>query len=186
MNTDNKEALLTVCRYICDCLIPHLSQTEEEITNLLRGLSGQFILPSAAGAPTNGRTDVLPTGRNFYGVDPQTLPTKTAWEVGKKRANGVIEQYIADEGHYPKTIGMVMGSDMRTHGVSFAHYLNFPKSDTKSKDLRKYIEKNSPGQNPFNQIKYTFTKLSFSRGSKHKCHCADKGNYKCLHQKIFH
>lgn len=125
MNTDNKEALLTVCRYICDCLIPHLSQTEEEITNLLRGLSGQFIRPSAAGAPTNGRADVLPTGRNFYGVDPQTLPTKTAWEVGKKRANGVIEQYIADEGHYPETIGMVMGSDMRTHGVSFAQFLYF-------------------------------------------------------------
>ena len=59
----------------------------------------------------------------FYGVDPQTLPTKVAWEVGKARADGVIEAYIADEGKYPETIGMVMGSDMRTHGVSFAQFL---------------------------------------------------------------
>lgn len=78
-----------------------------------------------AGAPTNGRADVLPTGRNFYGVDPQTLPTKVAWEVGKARADGVIEAYIADEGKYPETIGMVMGSDMRTHGVSFAQFYIF-------------------------------------------------------------
>ena len=66
---------------------------------------------------------MLPTGRNFYGVDPQTLPTKNAWEVGKKKADGVIQQYIADEGCYPETIGMVMGSDMRTHGVVLAQFM---------------------------------------------------------------
>lgn len=120
---EEKGNLLAVCRYICDELVPHLQQTEEEISHTLHGLAGRYILPSAAGAPTNGRADVLPTGRNFYGVDPQTLPTKTAWAVGKRRAEGVIEQYIADEGQYPETVGMVMGSDMRTHGVSFAQFL---------------------------------------------------------------
>ncbi len=122
-SAEEKEKIVAVCRYICEELVPHLVQTEEEISHTMHGLSAGFILPSAAGAPTNGRADVLPTGRNFYGVDPQTIPTKTAWEVGKKRADGVIQQYIADEGQYPETIGMVMFSDMRTHGVVFAQFM---------------------------------------------------------------
>ena len=123
MSDDLKDRFSTVCRYICSNLVPNLAKTIDELNNTLRGLKGEFIEPSVAGAPTNGRADVLPTGRNFYGVDPQTLPTKVAWEVGKARADGVIEAYIADEGKYPETIGMVMGSDMRTHGVSFAQFL---------------------------------------------------------------
>lgn len=115
--------LVAVCRYICTVLAPGLAETTAEMTNTLRGLAGEFIEPSVAGAPTNGRADVLPTGRNFYGVDPQTLPTKIAWEIGKKKADGVIAQYIMDEGRYPETIGMVMGSDMRTHGETFAQFM---------------------------------------------------------------
>ncbi|MDO4177958.1 MAG: cobaltochelatase subunit CobN [Phascolarctobacterium sp.] len=118
-----QEEFLNVCTYICTDLYPNLQATVAELNNTLRGLAGEFINPSVAGAPTNGRADVLPTGRNFYGVDPQTLPTKVAWEVGKARAEGVVEAYIADEGKYPETIGMVMGSDMRTHGVCFAQFL---------------------------------------------------------------
>ena len=107
MSDDLKDRFSTVCRYICSNLVPNLAKTIDELNNTLRGLKGEFIEPSVAGAPTNGRADVLPTGRNFYGVDPQTLPTKVAWEVGKARADGVIEAYIADEGKYPETIGMV-------------------------------------------------------------------------------
>ncbi len=118
-----QQRLLAACEYICGYLAPALAATVQEMSNTLRALQGEFIDPSVAGAPTNGRADVLPTGRNFYGVDPQTLPTKVAWEVGRDRAEGVVAQYIADEGHYPETVGMVMGSDMRTHGVSFAQFM---------------------------------------------------------------
>ncbi len=118
-----QEKLLAACGYICNYLAPNLEKTVQEMTNTLRALQGEFIEPSVAGAPTNGRADVLPTGRNFYGVDPQTLPTKAAWEVGRDRAEGIVAQYIADEGRYPETIGMVMGSDMRTHGVCFAQFM---------------------------------------------------------------
>lgn len=118
-----QEKLTAACAYICSYIAPSLAATVQEMSNTLRGLQGEFIDPSVAGAPTNGRADVLPTGRNFYGVDPLTLPTKVAWEVGRDRAEGVIAQYITDEGHYPETIGMVMGSDMRTHGVCFAQFM---------------------------------------------------------------
>lgn len=118
-----QEKLLTTCNYVCTTLAPNLAATVEEFTNTMRGLRAEFIEPSVAGAPTNGRADVLPTGRNFYGVDPRTLPTKAAWQVGKDRADGVINAYIRDEGQYPETIGMAMFSDMRTHGANFATFM---------------------------------------------------------------
>ena len=114
---------LCVCRYICTDLAPNLGKTVQEMTNTLRALNGEFIEPAVAGAPTNGRADVLPTGRNFYGIDPQTLPTKVAWETAQKTADGVISQFIADEGRYPESIGMVLGSNMRTHGQGIAQFM---------------------------------------------------------------
>jgi cobaltochelatase CobN len=106
-------------------LIPKLKQTKEEITNLLRGLNGKYVPSGAAGAPTRGRTDVLPTGRNFYSVDIRAIPTETAYEVGRKAADAVIERYTQENGEYPQSLAIsVWGtSTMRTGGDDIAQIL---------------------------------------------------------------
>ncbi|MGI0489528.1 cobaltochelatase subunit CobN [Pantanalinema rosaneae CENA516] len=106
-------------------LLPALKQTSEEITHLLRGLDGQYVPAGAAGAPTRGRPDVLPTGRNFYSVDIRAIPTETAWEIGRKAAEAVIERYTQEQGEYPKTLGLsIWGtSTMRTGGDDLAEAL---------------------------------------------------------------
>lgn len=55
---------------------------------------------------------MLPTGRNFYGVDPRNLPTAAAWEIGKNLGNQVIERYIAEEGRYPKALALSCGREV--------------------------------------------------------------------------
>ncbi len=111
--------------WIKDYLFPALQQTTAEITNLLRGLDGRFVPSGPAGAPTRGRPDVLPTGVNFYSVDIRALPTETAWMVGKKAAEALIERYTQENGEYPKTLGLsVWGtSTMRTGGDDIAEAL---------------------------------------------------------------
>ncbi|MBD1935559.1 MULTISPECIES: cobaltochelatase subunit CobN [Cyanophyceae] len=103
-------------------LLPSLQQTNQEISNLLRGLDGGYVPSGASGAPTRGRPDVLPTGRNFYSVDIRSIPTETAWSVGRKAAEALIEQYTQEHGEYPKTLGLsVWGtSTMRTGGDDLA------------------------------------------------------------------
>ncbi|HML31795.1 cobaltochelatase subunit CobN [Sporomusa sphaeroides] len=124
---ERQEQLRQTVRYICQTLVPNLNKTEQEITNLLGALEDRFVEPGPAGAPTSGMADILPTGRNFYGVDPRTLPTPTAWELGQTLGDGVIERYIADEGHYPENIGMIFwsGANMRSHGQCIAEFLYF-------------------------------------------------------------
>ncbi|NJR21034.1 MAG: cobaltochelatase subunit CobN [Richelia sp. CSU_2_1] len=106
-------------------LLPSLLQTDREITNLLRGLDGRHIPSGASGAPTRGRPDVLPTGRNFYSVDIRAIPTETAWRVGRVAAETLIERYTQENGEYPKTLGLsVWGtSTMRTGGDDIAEAL---------------------------------------------------------------
>lgn len=118
---------LCVCRCICTDIAPNLAKTVQEMTNTLRALRGEFIEPAPAGAPTGGRADVLPTGRNFYGIDPRLLPTKAAWETAKKMADAVIADYINQEGCYPESVGIILwaGANMRTHGECIAQFLYF-------------------------------------------------------------
>lgn len=103
-------------------LLPKLQATPQEIQHLLHGLNGNYIPPGAAGAPTRGRPDVLPTGRNFYSVDIRGIPTETAWDVGYKAAEALIERYTQDNGEYPQSLALsVWGtSTMRTGGDDIA------------------------------------------------------------------
>jgi cobaltochelatase CobN len=109
-------------KWIKNNLLPCLQKTDQEIANLLRGLDGKYIPSGAAGAPTRGRPDVLPTGRNFYSVDIRGIPTETAWDVGRKAAEAVIERYTQENGEYPQTMAIsVWGtSTMRTGGDDIA------------------------------------------------------------------
>ncbi|MEY2984197.1 MAG: CobN component of cobalt chelatase involved in biosynthesis [Cyanobacteriota bacterium] len=111
--------------WIEETLLPLLNQTPQEITNLLRGLDGEFIPSGAAGAPSRGRPDVLPTGRNFYSVDIRAIPTESAWDVGRRAAETLIERYSQDNGDYPKTLAIsIWGTaTMRTGGDDIAQVL---------------------------------------------------------------
>ncbi len=111
--------------WINERLLPALRQTDQELTNLLRGLDGQYIASGASGAPTRGRPEVLPTGRNFYSVDIRAIPTETAWDIGRKAAETLVERYTQDNGEYPKTLGLsIWGTaTMRTGGDDLAEAL---------------------------------------------------------------
>jgi cobaltochelatase CobN len=106
-------------------LLPSLQQTNQEITNLLNALDGKYISSGASGAPTRGRPEVLPTGRNFYSVDIRAIPTETAWAVGSKAAEAVIERYTQENGEYPQSLAIsIWGtSTMRTGGDDIAQVM---------------------------------------------------------------
>lgn len=92
---------------------------------LLTALSGQFVPPGPSGAPTRGRMDVLPTGRNFYSVDSRAVPTPTAWALGWKSANLLIEKHLQDHGDWPRTMLVTAWgtANMRTGGDDIAQAL---------------------------------------------------------------
>ena len=117
--------LPTVLNWIRIKLLPSLLQTHEEITNLLGGLNGGYVPSAPAGAPTRGRPEVLPTGKNFYSVDIRAVPTESAWDIGRKAAAALIERYAQEQGEYPKTLGLsVWGTaTMRTGGDDIAQAL---------------------------------------------------------------
>jgi cobaltochelatase CobN len=111
--------------WIRDRLLPSLFATPQEITHLLNGLEGRYIPSGASGAPTRGRPEVLPTGRNFYSVDIRAIPTETAWDVGRKAAEVLVERFVQENGEYPQTLGLsIWGtSTMRTGGDDLAEAL---------------------------------------------------------------
>lgn len=76
----------------------------DEMASLLRGMNGRYIPPGPSGLLTRGRDEVLPTGRNFYSLDPRGVPTRAAWEIGRALAERTLEKYLAEEGRYPETI----------------------------------------------------------------------------------
>ncbi len=121
----NLDALTATLHFICTHLVPVLRQTENEITHLLAALAGRFVPPGPSGAPTRGNAHVLPTGRNFYAVDPRTVPSVAAWEVGQQLAREVIERYRRETGAYPESVAISMWgtSAMRTHGDDVAQVL---------------------------------------------------------------
>lgn len=94
----------------------------QEIGQLLCGLAGRFVPAGPSGAPTRGRPDVLPTGRNFFSIDTRAVPTPTSWTLGLKSAQLLVEKYAQENGDYPRTLGLsVWGtSTMRTGGDDIA------------------------------------------------------------------
>jgi len=76
----------------------------DETAALLNGLNGGYIEPGPSGLITGGRSDVLPSGRNFYSLDPQRIPSQAAWETGKMLANKTISKYREATGRPPENI----------------------------------------------------------------------------------
>lgn len=115
----------TELNWIQSFLLPALRNTDQEIDFLLHGLNGGYVPAAPSGAPTRGRPEVLPTGRNFYSVDIRAIPTESAWQVGRKAAEAIVERYTQENGEYPRTIGLsIWGtSTMRTGGDDLAEAL---------------------------------------------------------------
>ena len=101
-------------RFACEEVVPRIQQTPAEIVNLLGGLQGRHVPAGPSGSPTRGRIDVLPTGRNFYSVDPKALPSELAYETGVRLADALLAQQET----LPETVGIVVWGTaaMRTHG----------------------------------------------------------------------
>jgi len=98
-----------------------------ELASLIAGLDGKFVPPGPSGAPSRGRLDVLPTGRNFYSVDIRAVPTPTAWELGKKSAENLLVRHFQDHGTPLRSLALsVWGTaNMRTGGDDVAQALAF-------------------------------------------------------------
>ena len=98
---------------------------ERERAALLAGLDGRFVLPGPSGAPTRGRPDVLPTGRNFYSVDTRAVPTAVAWDLGQRSAALLVADYLQREGDYPRAMAISAWgtANMRTGGDDIAQAL---------------------------------------------------------------
>ncbi|MBO4798583.1 MAG: cobaltochelatase subunit CobN, partial [Candidatus Methanomethylophilaceae archaeon] len=120
--TDNLTAAIG---FICRELVPRLRRTADEISNILIALDGKYVLPGPSGAPTRGRADILPTGRNYYSIDPDCIPSRSAWETGIKAADGFIERFKEEKGAYPREIGFVLWATdtMKTGGDDVAYIL---------------------------------------------------------------
>ena len=98
---------------------------EAELRGVLTALDGRFLEPGPSGAPTRGRPDVLPTGRNFYSVDTRTVPTPVAWRLGWKSAALLVERHRQEHGEWPRRMALSAWgtSNMRTGGDDIAQGL---------------------------------------------------------------
>ncbi|MFC4594786.1 cobaltochelatase subunit CobN [Sphingobium tyrosinilyticum] len=98
---------------------------EAEKAALLKALDGRFVPPGPSGAPTRGRPEVLPTGRNFYSVDTRAIPTVAAWNLGQRSAELIVQDYLQREGDYPRAIALSAWgtANMRTGGDDIAQAL---------------------------------------------------------------
>ena len=120
-----KQKIKSLGQYIIEEIYPRLARTTDELDHTLAALSGKYVAPGPSGSPSAGGVDLLPSGRNFYGVDPRALPSQAGWMAGKKLGDRMIEKYITDEGKYPENIGMVLwsGPNMRSSGQDIAEFL---------------------------------------------------------------
>ncbi|MGY3519567.1 cobaltochelatase subunit CobN [Micromonospora sp. PTRAS2] len=114
-----------VLRFAAREVVPRLARTTDEVDRVLGALDGRFVPPGPSGSPTRGLVNVLPTGRNFYSVDPKAIPSRNAWDVGVALADSLLARHLADTGAYPRSVGLTVWgtSAMRTQGDDVAEVL---------------------------------------------------------------
>ncbi|MFJ7268731.1 cobaltochelatase subunit CobN [Streptomyces sp. NPDC099050] len=103
-------------------VVPRLAGTTDEIAHVVRALDGGFVPAGPSGSPLRGLVNVLPTGRNFYSVDPKAVPSRLAWETGQALADSLLTRYRTDNGEWPASVGLSLWgtSAMRTSGDDVA------------------------------------------------------------------
>ncbi|MGI5167184.1 cobaltochelatase subunit CobN [Spirillospora sp. CA-253888] len=114
-----------ILRFAATEIVPRLDRTTDEIGMVLHALDGGYVPAGPSGSPLRGLINVLPTGRNFYSVDPKAVPSRLAWETGRAMADSLLERYRQDTGEWPQSVGLsVWGtSAMRTSGDDIAEVL---------------------------------------------------------------
>ncbi|MEU2351070.1 cobaltochelatase subunit CobN [Modestobacter sp. NPDC049651] len=120
------EQVAEVLRFAVAEVVPRLERTTDELDMTLHALDGGYVPAGPSGSPLRGLVNVLPTGRNFYSVDPRAIPSRLAWETGAAMADSLVDRYRADhDGEYPRSVGLsVWGtSAMRTAGDDVAEVL---------------------------------------------------------------
>ncbi len=120
-----QQDLGAVTDYVCQSIYPNICRMSDEVDNLISGMDGHYVPPGPSGSPTRGNAHLLPTGRNYYSLDPEAVPLKESWKVGVKTADEMIARYVQDEGRYPENVGIVLWSCdvMKTGGDDIAYIL---------------------------------------------------------------
>jgi cobaltochelatase CobN len=116
------EAAAAALSFACQEVVPRLGRTGNEITAILHALDGGYVPAGPSGSPLRGLINVLPTGRNFYSVDPKAIPSRLAYQTGQTMAESLLQRHLEDVGEYPQSVGLsVWGtSAMRTSGDDIA------------------------------------------------------------------
>ncbi len=120
-----QEAVAAALRFACQEVVPRLARTGDEITAILHAMDGGYVPAGPSGSPLRGLINVLPTGRNFYSVDPKAVPSRMAYQTGQAMAESLLRRHLDEEGEYPQSVGLsVWGtSAMRTSGDDIAEVL---------------------------------------------------------------
>ncbi|MEU0270098.1 cobaltochelatase subunit CobN [Nocardioides sp. NPDC006303] len=118
-------AVRQVLVFAAQQVVPRLNGTTDELSAVLHSLDGGFVPAGPSGSPLRGLVNVLPTGRNFYTVDPRAVPSRLAWQTGQAMADSLLQRYLDETGDYPTSVGLsVWGtSAMRTSGDDVAEVL---------------------------------------------------------------
>ncbi|MEC3894102.1 cobaltochelatase subunit CobN [Nocardiopsis alba] len=114
-----------VLEFAAEQVVPRLARTTDELDHVLHALNGGFVPAGPSGSPLRGLVNVLPTGRNFYTVDPRAVPSRLAWQTGQAMADSLLRRHLEETGTYPESVGLsVWGtSAMRTSGDDIAEVL---------------------------------------------------------------
>ena len=111
---------------ICEQIVPKLKLTTEELDNLANALDGRYVLPGPSGCITRGNGHLLPSGRNFFSIDPASIPTRSSWDIGSRMAEQMVRRFVDEKGTYPKQVGVVIWATdtMKTGGDDIAYVLS--------------------------------------------------------------
>ncbi|MFE7131842.1 cobaltochelatase subunit CobN [Streptomyces sp. NPDC057638] len=122
---EHGEQVAAVLRFAAREVVPRLAATTDELDHAVHALRGGFVPAGPSGSPLRGLVNVLPTGRNFYSVDPKAVPSRLAWETGQALADSLLARYRDDNGDWPTSVGLSLWgtSAMRTAGDDVAEAL---------------------------------------------------------------
>ncbi|MGW3679169.1 cobaltochelatase subunit CobN [Streptomyces prasinus] len=122
---EHGEQVAAVLEFAAREVVPRLAATTAELDHSVHALNGGFVPAGPSGSPLRGLVNVLPTGRNFYSVDPKAVPSRLAWETGQALADSLLQRYRTDNGDWPSSVGLSLWgtSAMRTAGDDVAEAL---------------------------------------------------------------
>lgn len=117
--------ILSLTEYVCKDLVPRIRQNTAEIDSIIDALDGRYVMPGPSGAPTRTGGSILPSGRNYYGMDPTSVPSSSAWEIGRRNADQMLERYRDDHGELPRNIALILWATdtFKTNGDDVAYAL---------------------------------------------------------------